>query len=308
MKLPVPTALAGKIRIPKPSLSIPGIGRFGKKTKAGIAVQVTDSFCRVLALNPEKKPLFEPQEVFWENEDQTGRARILGNIFEKYGLKGSDVVSCITANEGILKFQRFPTAMSKKDLMEAIDWYIKSETQQIKEDTVYDYYFLEKEEEDKYIKVVITIARKSSVDRLVDLLKTAGVHPKIIDYEIVGIINYGLYNKLPPPFAILYVDYYEGILAYYSKTVMTYNKIDFNYKQYRETHDPALLDNFLIEVRNLLVINEISNIYLAGPVIADEVTLENVMMNLPILGILDLEDISSVFFIPYILALRGLEE
>jgi len=125
--------------------------------------------------------------------------------------------------------------MSKKDLMEAIDWYIKSETQQIKEETVYDHYFLEKEPEDKYIKVVITIAyikvvitiaRKSSVEKLAELLRSVGLQPKVIDYEIVVIINYGLHAKLPPPFAILYVDYYEGILTYYGKNTISYNKID----------------------------------------------------------------------------------
>ena len=292
----------------KLALPVPGLGRLGKRKKTGISLYVTDKFMRLLALDKDKKPLFDPVEIFWEHENEDAKADMLGKVAEKHGLKGGEVATCITANEGILKFQRFPVAMSKKDLMEAIDWYIRSETQQIKEETIYDYYFLEKDPGDRYIKVVITIARKSSVEKLKNLIKGADLNPKIIDYEIVDIINYGIYNNFPPPFAILYVDYYEGILTYYGKSVITYNKIDFNYKQYSETKDPVMLDNFLIEVRNLLVINEISNIYLAGPVIADEVTLENIMMNLPILGILDLEDVSPVFFIPYILSIRGLEE
>jgi len=251
---------------------------------------------RVLELDKDKKPVFEPVEVFWEHEGEEEKRKILSQIIETNKLKGKDVISCITADEGILKFQKFPIAMSKKDLTDAIDWYIKSETQQIREETIFDYYFLEKEPDDKYIRVVITIARKNSVERLTNTLRSVGLNPKIIDYEIVAIINYGLNSKLPPPFSILYIDYHS------------YNKIDFNYKYFRDTKDTALLDTFLIEVRNLLVINEISNVYLAGPVIGDELTLENIMMNLPVLGILDLEETPPAFFIPYVLCLRGLEE
>jgi type IV pilus assembly protein PilM len=285
-----------------------GLGGIFRKSGTGLSVYMTDKFVRVLELNRNKKPVFEPVEVFWEHDEEEGRKRILSSIVESNGLKGKEVISCIGANEGILKFQKFPTAMSKKDLMEAIDWFIRSETQQIKEETVYDYFFLEREPEDKYVRVVITIARKSSVDRIRDTLRSVGLQPKIIDYEIVDIINYGLYNKLPPPFAILYMDYYESVLTYYSKNTITYNKIDFNYRYYKDVKDTSMLDHFLIEVRNQLVINEISNVYLAGPVIADEITLENIMMNLPVLGILDLEDVPPGFFIPYILSVRGLEE
>ncbi len=284
------------------------LGRLFRRGGTGLSVYITDKFVRILELGRNKKPTFEPLEIFWEQDGEENRKKILSRVVENNGLKGKEVVTCIGANEGILKFQKFPVAMSKKDLMEAIDWFIKSETQQIKEETVYDYFFLEREPDDKYVKVVITIARKSSVDRLRDTLRGVGLQPKIIDYEIVDIINYGLYNKLPPPFAILYMDYYESIITYYSKNAITYNKIDFNYKHYRDVKDPSMLDHFLIEVRNQLVINEISNVYLAGPVIGDEVTLENIMMNLPVLGILDLEDIPPGFFIPYILSIRGLEE
>ncbi len=290
------------------AVQLPSLGRLLRRTRTSPAIYVTDKLVRILELDAEGKPTFEPVEVLWEHEGEESRRKMLSTLVDTNRLRGKEVSTCITVDDGILKFQKFPIAMSKKDLMEAIDWYIKSETQQIKEETVYDHYFLEKEPDDKYIKVVITIARKSSVEKLTSLLKSVGLQPKIIDYEIVVIINYGLHSKLPPPFAILYVDYYEGILTYYGKNTVSYNKIDFNYKYYKDVNDPTLLDTFLIEVRNLLVINEISNIYLAGPVISDELTLENIMMNLPVLGILDLEDVPPGFFLPYTLALRGMED
>ncbi|RLJ71016.1 type IV pilus assembly protein PilM [Hydrogenivirga caldilitoris] len=292
----------------KLALKMPSLGRVFKKTKTGVSVYLTDKVFRVLELGADRKPIFEPVELVFEHETDEEKSKVITNVIDKHKLRGKEVVTCLTADEGMLKFQKFPIAMAKKDLMEAIDWYIKSETQQIKEETIYDYYFLEKEPDDKYIRVVITIARKNSVDKLKENLKRFGLTPKIIDYEIVDIINYGLMNKLPLPFSILYIDYYEAVLTYYSKGAISYNKIEFNYKRFKEDMDTTLLDTFLIEVRNLLVINEISNVYLAGPIIADEETLENIMMNLPVLGILDLENVPPAFFIPYVLSVRGLEE
>lgn len=292
----------------KLALRMPSLGRVFKKTKTGVSVYLTDKVFRVLELGADRKPIFEPVELVFEHETDEEKSKVITNVIDKHKLRGKEVVTCLTADEGMLKFQKFPIAMAKKDLMEAIDWYIKSETQQIKEETIYDYYFLEKEPDDKYIRVVITIARKNSVDKLKENLKRFGLTPKIIDYEIVDIINYGLMNKLPLPFSILYIDYYEAVLTYYSKGAISYNKIEFNYKRFKEDMDTTLLDTFLIEVRNLLVINEISNVYLAGPIIADEETLENIMMNLPVLGILDLENVPPAFFIPYVLSVRGLEE
>ncbi len=292
----------------KLALKMPDLGRVFKKTKTGVSVYMTDRVFRVLELDAGRKPTFEPVELVFEHETEEEKAKAISNVVDKHRLRGKEVATCLTADEGILKFQKFPIAMSKKDLMEAIDWYIKSETQQIKEETIYDYYFLDKEPDDKYIRVVITIARKNSVEKLKENLKKFGLTPKIIDYEIVDIINYGIMNNLPPPFAILYIDYYEGVLTYYSKGAISYNKIDFNYRRYQETLDSTILDTFLIEVRNLLVINEISNVYLAGPIIGDEATLENIMMNLPVLGILDLENVPPAFFVPYVLSVRGLEE
>ena len=297
------------LKLPKIDIKLGGLGlgKFLKKRGTGLSVYATDKFLRVLELSEDKKPLFEPVEEFWEGKSQEEKVKILQRIVASNGLQGKEVVSCIGVDEGILKFQRFPASMPKKDLMEAIIWYINNETQQIKEETVYDYYFLEGEEGDRYVRVVVTIAKKKSVEELRDFLLAAGLKPKVIEYEIVSVINYGLINNLPPPFSILYVDYHESLLVQYSRNSIFYDKIDFNYKAFKKSRDMAMLDGFLIEVRNQLVINEISNIYLAGAVIADEITLENMMVNLPVLGILDLEYVPSSFFIPYTLSVEGLE-
>jgi len=292
----------------KLAVQIPNLGRIFGRTKTGLAVYLTDKVLRVLEIDNSRKPTIQPIEVFWEHQGEEERRRTLENVVEANRLKGKEVVSCINAGEGILRFHRYPAAMSKKDLSDAISWQIKSGTQQIKEETVFDYYFLERDPDDRYVKVVITIASRNAVDKLANLLSSVGLKPKIIDYEVVAIINYGLSINLPSPFSILYVDYHESMLVYHSKNSISYSKIDFIYGQYKNTGDTTLLDSFLIEVRNQLVINEISNIYVAGPVISDEQTLDTVMTNLPVLGILDLEEVPPSFLIPYALAIRGLEE
>jgi len=290
----------------KPALKMPPLGRIFGRTKRGLSVYLTGKLFRMLELDESRKPTFKPVEVVFRHETEEEKIKLISGMVDRLGLRGREVVSCLSVDEGILKFQRFPATIPKKDLMEAINWYIKSETQQIKEETVYDYFFMETPG-DKYVNVIITIARKSSVDKLRNTLVACGLKPKIVDYEIVAIINYGIYQKLPQPFSILYIDYSESILTYYSKSSISYNKIDFDYFSYKENRDTVLLDTFLIEVRNLLVINEISNVYLAGPIIGDEGGLENIMSNLPVLGILDIEGIRPEFFIPYILSIRGLE-
>lgn len=276
--------------------------------RTALSVYVTKGIIRVLEIGSNKKPLFEPIEEVWKEESEEERVKRLSRIIESRGLKGKSVVSCITADDGMLRFQKYPKNIPKKDLIEAVEWFIKSETRPIKEETVYDYYILDEGNDKKFLKVVITIARRSAVDKLVDTLSRAGLKPKVIDYEVVSVLNFGLYNKLPLPFAILYVDYHEGIFVYYGGETITYNKLDFNYTHYKETGDETILDNFLVETRNLIVLNEVANLYVAGTVLADEATVELIMMNLPVLGLLDLESIPPSFLIPFSLSLRGLEK
>ncbi len=295
------------MKLALPKISIPSFS-FKKKATTGLSIQLTDKFLRVLKLNKEEKPEFPPIEEIWEDLSDVEKKNKLSEIVSKYNLTGSSVVTCVPADEGLLKFQKLPSKMSHKDLMEALNWFINVETSQIKENTVHDYYFIESKPEDKYIRVVVAIARTDFINKLKDIIEGSGLKIGVVDYEVISIINYGLYKKLPVPFSILYVDYYEAILAYYSDTGISYNKINFNYKYYMENKDKDIFNSFVIETRNTVVINELSNIYVGGPIIADEEAMEEIMVNLPVLGILDLEELPPNFFIPYILSVRGLEE
>ena len=295
------------MRLALPKIRLPSLS-FKKKTASGISIHMTDKFLRLLHLNKEEKPVFPPIEEMWEDLSDVEKKKKLSEIVNKYNLSGSTVITCVPADEGLLKFQKLPSRMSNKDLMEALNWFINVETSQIKENTVHDYYFLESKPGDKYIRVVVAIARTDFINKLKDIIEGSGLRIGIVDYEVISIINYGLHKQLPVPFSILYVDYYEAILAYYSEGGISYNKINFNYKYYMDNRDKDIFNSFVIETRNTVVINELSNIYVAGPIIADEEAMEEIMVNLPVLGILDLEELPPNFFIPYILSVRGLEE
>ena len=75
-----------------------------------------------------------------------------------------------------------------------------------------------------------------------------------------------------------------------------------------KTKDEESFESFFTEIRNIVILNDLSNMYVAGPILAEEELLSSLMENLPILGLLDLEEAKPNFFIPYILSIRGLEE
>ncbi|GBC88966.1 hypothetical protein HRbin13_01099 [bacterium HR13] len=275
------------------------------KTKVSLAVQITDKVLRILDLDKEKKPTFEPVEVVWEGKSDNERVSILKTYAERYNLKGRDVISCLPVNDGLLKFYKYPATMSKKDLQQAVNWAIKRELSMIKESTLYDYYILEKE--GKNVIALLTFAREEAVSKIKKLIESAGMRLRILDYEVIAIVNYGLYNKLSTPFSVLYMDYSYTLLVTYSPLNVAYFVVPWSYSEYLRTGEEESLESFFAEVRNVIIINDLSSVYIVGPILSEEALLTRILENLPILGLLDIEGIKPNFFIPYILSIRGME-
>ena len=277
-----------------------------KGAKNYLALHVGKSFIRLLELGEDGKPIFQPQEIIFEDGDENKKLSALKKIVAEYGLQGHRVIASLPATDGILKLNKYPSKISQKDLNTAIDWVIKRETSQIKEETVYDYFILRGEDA---ISVALVLARAESVNRLTNLISSAGLKPEIIDYEVLAIVNYGIYHKLALPFSILYIDYDYSILLTYSPSNISYSVIHWDYLGYSKkagssSTSEELLESFLAEVRNLIVINDIFNVYVAGVGLNNESFLEYILENLPILGLLDAGELPPNFFVPYILSLR----
>jgi len=277
-----------------------------KGAKNYLALQVGKSFIRLLELGKDEKPIFQPQEIIFEDGDENKKYSALKGIVAEYGLRGHGVIAALPATDGILKLYKYPSKISQKDLNTAIEWVIKRETSQIKEETVYDYFILRGEDA---TSVALVLARAESVKRLTNLISSAGLKPEIIDYEVLAIVNYGIYHKFALPFSILYVDYDYSILLTYSLSNISYSVINWDYLEYSKkagssSTSEELLENFIAEVRNLIVINDISNVYIAGVGSGNESFTEYILENLPILGLLDAGELPPNFFIPYTLSLR----
>ncbi len=277
-----------------------------KGAKNYLALQVGKSFIRLLELGEDGKPTFQPQEIIFEDRDENKKLSALKKIVAEYGLQGHKVIASLPATDGILKLYKYPSKISQKDLNTAIDWVIKRETSQIKEETVYDYFILRGEDA---ISVALVLARAESLNRLNNLISSAGLKPEIIDYEVLAVVNYGIYHKLALPFSILYIDYDYSILLTYSPSNISYSVIHWDYLGYSKrarssSTSEELLETFLAEVRNLIVINDIFNVYIAGVALNNESFLEYILENLPILGLLDAGELPPNFFVPYILSLR----
>jgi type IV pilus assembly protein PilM len=277
-----------------------------KRTKNYLALQVGRSFIRLLELGEDGKPIFQPQEIIFEDGDENKKLSALKKIVAEYGLQGYRVIAVLPSTDGILKLYKYPSKISQKDLNTAIDWVIKRETSQIKEETVYDYFILHGE---NVLNVALVLARAESVNRLTNLISSAGLKPEIIDYEVLAIMNYGIYHKLALPFSILYIDYDYSILLTYSLSNISYSVIHWDYLEYSKeagsfSTSKELLESFLAEVRNLIVINDILNVYVAGVGLNNESFLEYMLESLPILGLLDAGELPPNFFIPYTLSLR----
>ena len=277
-----------------------------KGAKNYLALQVGKSFIRLLELGEDGKPIFQPQDIIFEDGDENKKLSALKKVVAEYGLNGHKVIASLPATDGILKLYKYPSKISQKDLNSAIDWVIKKETSQIKEGTTYDYSILHGE---NVLSVALVLARAESVNRLTNLISSAGLKPEIIDYEVLAIVNYGIYHKLALPFSILYIDYDYSILLTYSPSNISYSVIHWDYlgyskKERSSSTSEELLESFLAEVRNLIVINDIFNVYIAGVALNNESFLEYILENLPILGLLDAGELPPNFFIPYTLSLR----
>jgi len=290
-------------KLKKRSFKLPSLS-FSPKTS--LSIFLTPEFLRIMEIDKEGNPTFDPVEIDLSGKSEVERLNLLIEKVNELGIKGKVVHTCITARNGILKVQKFPSTLGKRELKEAIDTMITIEKENLKEESIYDY-FIQETEDGKFKIVYLVLVRKIAYENIRRFLEGAGLKLGIIDYEITTLVNAGFHFNLRIPFAILYIDFHESIFLYYTGQSLTYNVLNFSFREYLETQEEFMIEDFFVEVKNQLIINEVSTLYLAGKAIENDEILDKILTNLPVLSPLEPPNASASFLIPYILCMRGFE-
>ena len=85
----------------------------GRGSKTALSVYLTPELLRILEINSDGKPVFQPVEYIWEGKNEEEKLAILKRYVQQYNLKGKTAHTCITAKNGILKLQRYPANLRK---------------------------------------------------------------------------------------------------------------------------------------------------------------------------------------------------
>ncbi len=294
-----------KLTLPRPNIKIKFSFPLKRKQRLGVGIQITKSFFRLLALKEDKSLAFEPLELFWHDKEEGEKVNILKKALEERGLLGSELFTCLSIDEGLIKFHTFPSALKGEDLKRSIDFNIRSDVAEIGgKNIVYDYQLLEEGEQRK---LLVVLAKEEDVVGLKRFVEEAGAKLKAISYEVITVLNFCLSQNLPKPFNVLYVDYHTSFALTYSED-LRYLKLSLEIGKFvRGEMDSMELTSLVGETNTQLMLNDFRNLYLVGPILEFVEVRDMAMQTFEIFGVLSLEKIPSNFVIPYTLALESLE-
>ena len=274
------------------------------REKNVFAFSYNKNLLRALALNSKRKTLLEPFEHFSPEEIPEEEAiELLKKYMEQINIKNLKVGTYIPTVEGILRMYTYPATLSKQELLKSLELYIHQEIAEVysNKEVTYKYIILPRKEDEPY-KVLVAIVESEALNKVKRFAAALGIELDIVSYEPVCILNFAFLKGLYSDFSILYTDYTKVILLTYKGNNLFYENFYYNYQP--ELLNSAEFNDLIWNIRNYIVINDISNIFLAGLFVEDERVLEIIMEKIPIFGILSPENVPDRFSLLYTLSER----
>ncbi|NPB05497.1 MAG: hypothetical protein GXO08_03860 [Aquificae bacterium] len=277
-----------------------------KKTDKALTFTVESSFYRVLGINKEGEKVVPPYEKDYAGDvPLEEKLKDLKEYLLQTGvdLKGFSVGTYVPTRHGILRMYTFPGTLKKHELTKAVNLYIQQEISETfaDKDVVYAYAILEREKDEPY-RVVVTIIEGEVYDALVAFAAELGLRLEVVSFEPICVINFGLLKNLPQPFSIIYTDLNKILVVSYSREKILYEV--FPYVFSTEGGFEETLNMLIWDIRNYIVLNDLTNLYLAGIVLEYEHLTEYFLERLPIFGILSLEKFPERYSLLYTLGVR----
>lgn len=113
------------------------------------------------------------------------------NLFTEGGFKSKRVSVSLKGQGVVIRFLSFPK-MSRADFSSSIRYEAEKYLPFAISDVTLDYYMVDthtSSQEEEMMSVILTAARKTEVDKLIQTLQTAGLKPDLIDIDILACVN-----------------------------------------------------------------------------------------------------------------------
>lgn len=117
-------------------------------------------------------------------------AEAIKKLFKEHNIPSKGVVTAISGEEAIVRYVKLP-AMTKEELKNVISYEAEQYIPLSMDQVVLDFEILGEFEEEgqKKIEVLLVAAKSDLVDRHVELVRRAGLHPVIIDVDAFALGN-----------------------------------------------------------------------------------------------------------------------
>jgi len=279
-----------------------------KKTKNVFTFFVDSNFYRILSYDSNYQPLIPPTEKTFVDEVPLEQELIeigefVTQLKEKVDIRNVSFGTYVPSQYGLLRLYTFPGNLSKNEVLQALNLYIQQEIEETYRDknVVYSYAFLDRKSDEPY-RVLVAIVEKEPINTLLAWADSYGINLDVISFEPTCLINLGFLKNLPQPFSILYTDINKIILLSYQRDRVLYEVFPYLFS-HDETFEDTL--NMLIwDIRNYIVLNDLTNLFLAGIVVEYENITQYFLERLPIFGIISIDVFPNRYSLLYTLGER----
>jgi type IV pilus assembly protein PilM len=279
------------------------------REKQVFTFNIDSNYFRILAFNNEEKILFQPierkyiEEVPFE-EKLAEITQYIEELKEKnIAINKLSYGTYLPTQYGLLRLYTFPANLKKKEVLQSLIIYIQQEIAETykEKNVVYSYAFLDRKKNEPY-KVLVTILEKDPLDSLINWAYTLQLDLKLISFEPVCLINLGLLRNLPLPFSILYTDLNKIIVLSFQEERILYEVFPYVFSLEQDMEQS--LNMLIWDIRNYIVLNDLTNIFLAGIVVEYEALAQYFLERLPIFGIINLDNFPERYSLLYTLGER----
>jgi type IV pilus assembly protein PilM len=241
-------------------IKLPSLDRilpFSKKNKLFTGIELDTDYARVTVLEKDNEDLIfsiMPFEIQLTGDNyQDGL--ILRQEIERRGLNVKIANFSIPVSAVLIKNLKLPK-VSEKEMIDAIEWNIKEDIENLKVETVYDYSIINEDKD--FYDIVVVITKINQINRVLEVAENAKIKVDIIEPSATALLNLAFLqkekvekNREENNICLIHLDKNDSYLLFSNNNIII-QPIEMNFKLYE------LLDPDAKEQEVTRLINEIN--------------------------------------------------